>query len=167
MLIITVENSAANLNCRLDGPFADIAGKAFLARGNRPGNKLDGGSATTTLVDEIQATSETESRSATLRIEGTLLAPIDDVLRVRVEALLQQGVRRVLLDLSALSDIDAAGVGELIHILNAAAAAGGAVEIAGVSRRVHHVLEVVGVLKLLTEGVRSVAIQEQGLPQSA
>jgi anti-sigma B factor antagonist len=167
MLIITVETSAANLNCGLDGPFAGIAGKAFLPRGNRPGNRLDGGRATATILDRVHATSETDSRSATLRVEGTLRAPVDDVLRVRVEALLQQGVRRVLLDLSGLSDIDAAGVGELIHIVNVAVAAGGAVEIAGVNRRVHHVLEVVGVLKLLTAGVCSVAIEEQGLPQSA
>jgi hypothetical protein len=50
--------------------------------------------------------------------------PVDCVLRSRVESLLRSGVRRVLLDLSGVSNIDAADVGELIQIFNAAAAAG-------------------------------------------
>ena len=60
-------------------------------------------------------------------------------------------MRRVVLDLSGLSDIDAAGVGELIHIFNAAAAAGGAVEITHASPHVHRVLDVAGVLGLLSD----------------
>lgn len=152
MLIINVETSAAKVDCRLDGPLADSAGKAFLARAHRHRNRLVGGVATEAVSDEIHATSETESPSAILHLEGALRAPIDVVLRGRVEALLQQGVRRVLLDLSGVSDIDAAGVGELIHNVNVAAAAGGAIEIACASRRVRQVLEVAGVLKLLTAG---------------
>ena len=152
MLIINVETSAAKVDCRLDGPLADIAGKAFLARAHRHRNRLVGGVATEAIGDEIHATPETDSRCAMLRLEGALRAPVDVVLRERVEALLQQGVRRVLLDLSDISDIDAAGVGELIHNVNVAAAAGGAIEIACASRRVQQVLEIAGVLKLLTAG---------------
>jgi anti-sigma B factor antagonist len=158
MLIINVETSAAQVDCRPDGPLADIAGKAFLARAHRHRTRLVGGVATESIGDEIHATPATDSPSARLRLEGALRAPVDVVLRGRVEALLQQGVRRVVLDLSGVSDIDAAGVGELIHNVNVAAAAGGAIEIACASRRVHHVLEVLGVLKLLTAGVCSVAI---------
>jgi anti-anti-sigma factor len=128
----------------------DGAGKAFLARAYRHGNTLVGGATTKAIVDEIHATSESDSRSATLRVDGTLRMPVDGVLRSRVESLVRDGVRRVLLDLSGVSDIDAAGVGELIHIFNTAAAAGGVLEIAHMSPRVRRVLDVAGVLGLFT-----------------
>ena len=128
----------------------DGAGKAFLARAYRHGNTLVGGATTKAIVDEIHARSESDSRSTTLRVDGTLRMPVDGVLRSRVESLVRNGVRRVLLDLSGGSDIDAAGVGELIHIFNMAAAAGGVLEIAHMSPHVHRVLDVAGVLRLLT-----------------
>jgi anti-anti-sigma factor len=128
----------------------DGAGKAFLARAYRHGNTLVGGATTKAIVDEIHATSERDSRSAMLRVDGTLRMPVDGELRSRVESLFRSGVRRVFLDLSGVSNIDAAGVGELIHIFNAAAAAGGVLEIAQMSPRVRRVLDVTGVLGLLT-----------------
>jgi anti-anti-sigma factor len=128
----------------------DRAGREFLARAYRHGNMLVGGGTTKAIVDEIHATSESEPRSALLRVDGTLRMPVDGVLRSRVESLLRNGVRRVLLDLSGVSNIDAAGVGELIHIFNAAVAAGGVLEIADMSPRVRRVLDVAGVLGLLT-----------------
>jgi anti-anti-sigma factor len=130
----------------------DGAGREFLARAYRHGNLLVGGSTTKAIVDEIHATSESEPRSALLRVEGTLRAPVDVVLRSRVESLLHDGVRRVLLDLSRVANIDAAGVGELIHIYNASAAAGGAIEIARLGPHVRRMLDVTGVLGLLTAG---------------
>ena len=130
----------------------DGAGKEFLARAYRHGNRLVGGASTRAIVDEIHAASEIDSRSAMLRVQGTLRSPVDVVLRSRVESLLHGGVRRVVLDLSGVSDIDAAGVGELVHIFNTAAAAGGVMEIAQASPRVHRVLDVAGVLGLLTAG---------------
>jgi anti-anti-sigma factor len=128
----------------------DGAGRAFLARAYRHGNTLVGGATTKAIVDEIHATSESDSRSAMLRVDGTLQMPVDGELRSRVESLLCNGVRRVLLDLSGVSNIDAAGVGELIHIFNVAAAAGGVLEVAQMSPRVRRVLDVTGVLGLLT-----------------
>ena len=174
MLIVTVETSAqvnvfsasSCLSKAFDRPnqhmslalrggtSVEAAGREFLARSYRHGHCLFGG-ATKAIVDEVHATSETDSRSATLRVEGTLRSPIDVVLRSKVEALLYGGVRRVLLDLSDMSDIDAAGVGELIRIFNMAAAVGGGMEIAGASRHVHRMLDVSGVLTLLTAGVRT------------
>ena len=79
-----------------------------------------------------------------------LRMPVDGVLRSRVESLVRNGVRRVLLDLSGVSTIDAAGIGELIHTFNAAAAAGGVLEIAQMSPHVRRVLDVAGLLGLLT-----------------
>jgi anti-anti-sigma regulatory factor len=60
--------------------------------------------------------------------------------------------------LSGVSSIDAAGVGELVHLFTTAAAAGGVVEIAGMSSRIRRVLDVSGVLGLLdvdSAGARS------------
>jgi len=128
----------------------DGAGKAFLARAYRHGNTLVGGATTNAIVDEIHATSESEPRSALLRVEGTLRMPVDGVLRSRVESLVRNGVRRVLLDLSGVSTIDAAGIGELIQTFNAAAAVGGVLEIAQMSPHVRRVLDVAGVIGLLT-----------------
>ena len=53
-----------------------------------------------------------------LEVEGTLRAPMNRELGHRVEALLCRGERRVVLDLVRLTDIDAAGVGELVGAFN-------------------------------------------------
>jgi anti-anti-sigma factor len=90
-----------------------------------------------------------------LHVTGTLRSPADAVLCPKVQELLRRGERRVLLDLSGVSDIDAAGVGELIRAFDVAFGAGGALEIAAVSPRVHRVLETTGVLSLLTAGAES------------
>jgi anti-anti-sigma factor len=75
-----------------------------------------------------------------------------------VESLVQRGARRVLLDLSGVSSIDAAGVGELVHIFTTAASVGGVLEIEKMSAQVRRVLEITGVRWLLdveSPGARS------------
>jgi anti-anti-sigma factor len=129
MLIITVETQAANVNFLLDSPRAGVAA-GELAR-----------SCCTRLCVSEQRVS--------LDLEGSIRAPIDGVLRSRVESLLHGGARRVVLDLSGVSHIDAAGVGELIHLFNTAAAAGRVLEIGRMSPHVRRVLDVAGVLELL------------------
>jgi len=138
MLIITSETHAANAGA-----------KGILARACRQGNLRAGRAATTTTVDEIHTTSDPDSRSAVLCIDGALRTPLDDLLRSSVERLLHTGVRQVLLDLSRVSSIDAAGVGELMHILTTVAAAGGVLQIGRMNPRVRRVLDVTGVLGLL------------------
>jgi anti-anti-sigma factor len=83
-------------------------------------------------------------------VEGTLQAPLNIRLTRRIEALLRRGVRRVRLDLSRLSTIDAAGVGELVTAFTAARAAGGVLDISRASRRVRRILEAAGVFRLLS-----------------
>jgi anti-anti-sigma factor len=56
----------------------------------------------------------------------------------------------VRLDLSGLSSIDAAGVGELVAVFNATKAAGGVLDISQTGRRVRRILEATGVYALLT-----------------
>ena len=85
-------------------------------------------------------------------VEGTLRAPADAKLRRRVEALLGRGERQVVLDLADLSDIDAAGIGELVRAFNAMREAGGVLQITHVTRHVGKVLQVTGVLGLLNRG---------------
>jgi anti-sigma B factor antagonist len=144
MLIITVETHPANVNFLvggpLDGPAVGELARTRLSLGLMCVVSVDGAG------KELLASG---SRSVVLRLEGTLRAPVDSVLRSRVESLLQGGVRRVLLDLSGVSNIDAAGVGELIHLYNTAAAAGGVLEIWRMSPHVRRVLDVAGVLERL------------------
>jgi anti-anti-sigma factor len=90
-----------------------------------------------------------------LPVEGSLRAPVSAKLRRRVEALVGRGERQVVLDLADLSDIDAAGVGELMSAFSAMKAAGGELEIAHASRHVRKVLQVTGVLGLLNTGAES------------
>jgi anti-anti-sigma factor len=141
MLIITVETSAEKMNFP--------AGTPVLARACGYGNRLVGGGCSKASVDGIHVTAGTERRSATLRVEGAFRSPVGGVLRSRVESLMHDGVRFVVLDLSGVSNIDAAGVGELIHIRTAVTDAGGAVEITQANPHVRRVLEVAGVLGLL------------------
>jgi anti-sigma B factor antagonist len=83
-------------------------------------------------------------------VEEALQAPVNAQVRQRIHAVLRNGARRIRLDLSRLSSIDAAGVGELVSAFNATKAAGGVLDIAHASRRVRRVLEVTGVYGLLT-----------------
>jgi anti-sigma B factor antagonist len=85
-----------------------------------------------------------------VEVGGTLRAPLTSDLRERIQALLGRGERRILLDLSRVSQIDAAGVGELVGAFTTARAAGGVLQIACASRRVRQLLQVAGVLPLLT-----------------
>ena len=130
MLIITVESQAANVNFLLGHPLAAaVAGELTRSSCIRP---LD-----------------VSCQRASLDLQGSLHAPIDGVLRSRVESLLDGGVRRVSLDLSGVSSIDAAGVGELMQIFTFVADAGGVLEIERMSPHVRRVLDVTGVLGLL------------------
>ena len=95
------------------------------------------------------------TRRSILEVEGALRAPVTSELRQGVHARLVRGERRILLDLSRLSDIDAAGVGELVGAFNTTSAAGGVLQIAHASRRVGQLLHIAGVLQLLTGGANS------------
>jgi anti-sigma B factor antagonist len=86
---------------------------------------------------------------AILPLEGTLRAPATAKLRRRVEALLGRGERQVVVDLANLSEIDAAGIGELVRAFNAMKSAGGVLQIAHATRHVRKLLQVTGLLTLL------------------
>jgi anti-anti-sigma factor len=90
------------------------------------------------------------ARCHIISVEGALRTPIDSQLMRRVHSVLCGGARRVRLDLSQLTSIDAAGVGELVAAFNATKAAGAVLDIAHAGRRIRRILEVTGVYRLLT-----------------
>jgi anti-sigma B factor antagonist len=87
-----------------------------------------------------------------LEVDGRLQAPVNSRLIQHVQTRLFRGERRILLDLSRVTAIDAAGVGELIRAFNATRAAGGELRVARANSRIFRLLEVAGVLRCLTAG---------------
>jgi len=85
-----------------------------------------------------------------LEVGGTLRAPIDGKLRRDVETLLGRGERQILVNLARLSDIDAAGIGELMAAYHETKAVGGDLRIARPTRRIQQLLDVAGVLRILS-----------------
>ena len=92
--------------------------------------------------------------SSVLEVEGTLRDPIDLTLRQKAEALVSRGHRRIVLNLARLRAIDAAGIGELMRAYRMTRAVGGFLQIAQTGRRVRHLLDVAGVLTVLSAPAR-------------
>jgi anti-anti-sigma factor len=94
---------------------------------------------------------ETHSpRSSVLHVEGALRSPLNGDLRHQVQALIDRGERNVVLDLTRLADLDAAGIGELVRMYSMMIAANGTFRIAHASRQVRRILDRVGLFKLLS-----------------
>ena len=94
-------------------------------------------------------------RATILHVTGTLRAPAHTVLARRVEARLARGERRLVLDLGGLSEIDAAGLGELVRAFNRTAAAGGVLEITRANRRIRALLDATCLSAVLTSAQRA------------
>jgi anti-anti-sigma factor len=84
-------------------------------------------------------------------MEGTLRTPIKSELHERVSALLHRGERRIVLDLARVSDIDAAGVGELVRLSNMAAGVRGVLLISRPTTHVRRLLDATGLSRLLID----------------
>ena len=106
-------------------------------------------------VKGMTAVLETCSHRSVVPVDGTLRAPVGTALRRSVEALLDRGERRVVLDLARLSAIDAAGIGELMRVRSTTTAAGGVLHVARAGRRVRTLLRVTGVFALLSTGAEN------------
>jgi anti-anti-sigma regulatory factor len=78
--------------------------------------------------------------------------PLNGELRRNVRVLLRHGARVVVLDLSGVPRIDAAGVGELVRVFNLTTAAGRVLQVVGVPAWVREILERVGLFSILSEG---------------
>jgi anti-sigma B factor antagonist len=87
--------------------------------------------------------------AATIRVIGQLRAPSTGALTCAVTALLLRGERHILLDLADLTDLDAEGIGELVNVSNMTTTAGGILQIARARTSVRHLLDCVGLLRVL------------------
>lgn len=86
----------------------------------------------------------------TVHVEGPLRMPVSRSLRHNVRALLRRGERWIVLDLSAVARIDAAGMGELIRTFNMTTATNGALRIVNATAWVREMLERADLFDLLT-----------------
>jgi anti-sigma B factor antagonist len=86
---------------------------------------------------------------ASVKITGdiTLNKGGDVLLKDKVQSLLQQGHTKLVMDLSAVSYVDSAGLGELVQAYATARNRGGALKLHGITKRLHDLLIVT---KLLT-----------------
>jgi anti-anti-sigma factor len=76
------------------------------------------------------------------------------VLTTQVEKRLVEGAQQIVVDLSDLADIDAAGIGTLVGVWNLATAINGRVRFVGAGRRVRRLLVIVGLHWMLDDRVR-------------
>jgi anti-anti-sigma factor len=89
-----------------------------------------------------------------LHISGPLRVPLDLELQWTVHAILRCGARRIVLNLAAVSDLDAGGVGELVHLFKLATAAHSELRIANARPRIRELLDRARVFDLLAEDAR-------------
>jgi anti-anti-sigma factor len=85
-----------------------------------------------------------------LQPRGPLRAPVRPELRRQVEELLARGRRSILLDLATLTELDAAGVGELVRLYGMANAAQGELWIENAPRGIRTLLDRAGLLDILS-----------------
>ena len=83
-------------------------------------------------------------------VEDRIDAPLTGVLRHQVLAHLRRGERIIVLDLSGVSSIDAAGVGQLVRAYNVTNAANGMLRIERVTHWVREALELAGLFDLFS-----------------
>jgi anti-anti-sigma factor len=91
-----------------------------------------------------------DRRVAVLHPQGPLRAPVPATLRHDVQRLLDGGQRLILLDLSCVPEVDAAGVGEVVRAYNMATAARGALSVGRTADRVAELLDRAGLLQKLS-----------------
>jgi anti-anti-sigma factor len=90
-------------------------------------------------------------RISVVQIEGPLRTPVSPSLQQEVEARLLRGEWTLVLNLAAVNDIDAAGVGELVRVFNMAIAEGAVLRLTHVAPRIREVLQRLGLSLLLHE----------------
>jgi anti-anti-sigma factor len=85
-----------------------------------------------------------------VELEGVLRAPVSRELRWRVESLLARGRRCIVLDLANVTDLDAAGLGELVQVYTLAAAVEGELWIRNTTGRARELLDLAGLFEILS-----------------
>jgi anti-sigma B factor antagonist len=85
---------------------------------------------------------------AIIDLNGRLvLGDSDDLLRDKVNSLVQQGEKHILVNLSQVPYMDSSGIGELVGCYTTATRRGGALKLVGLTKRISDLL---AITKLLT-----------------
>ena len=98
----------------------------------------------------MNLTTERSQGVAVVRVnEARLMYPLLSEFSSTVTTLLGNGEKRVLLDLSTVTYVDSATIGCLMDLYRQASAAGGALKLAGVQKRVETMLTMTGAQNFL------------------
>ncbi len=98
----------------------------------------------------MNLTTERSQGVAVVRVnEARLMYPLLSEFASTVTTLLGNGEKRVLLDLSTVTYVDSATIGCLMDLYRQASAAGGALKLAGVQKRVETMLTMTGAQNFL------------------
>jgi anti-sigma B factor antagonist len=93
----------------------------------------------------MNLTTETTNGVAVIRIgESRLMYPLLSEFSTAVTQLIASGTRKVVVDLSSVGYVDSATIGCLMDLYRQASAAGGALKLAGVQKRVETMLTMTG-----------------------
>ena len=98
----------------------------------------------------MNLTTEHHGDVAVVRVQETrMLYPILSDFANTVTGFVQQGQRKVLIDLTPVTYVDSATIGCLMDLYRQATAAGGALKLAGVQKRVETMLTMTGAQNFL------------------
>ena len=97
--------------------------------------------------------------SRVLCVDGPLRTPIDGALRHRVQRLVRAGERLILLDLSRVTRIDAAGIGELVRAYNLARAEAATLQVVNPTPWVEEIIQRVGLDEILIAETADVRVR--------
>jgi anti-sigma B factor antagonist len=94
---------------------------------------------------------EIESRVAgdviLLDLKGKMiLGEGDELLKDKVSSLIQQGHRKILLNLAAVPYVDSAGLGEIVRTYTTVSRIGGSLKLLNLTKRVHDLLAITRLL---------------------
>ena len=93
----------------------------------------------------MNLTTETTNGVAVIRIgESRLMYPLLSEFSTAVTQLIASGTQKVVVDLSSVGYVDSATIGCLMDLYRQASAAGGALKLAGVQKRVETMLTMTG-----------------------
>jgi anti-sigma B factor antagonist len=92
---------------------------------------------------EMQLEEKTVGNVVVVTVNGDIKLGSGDVgLRDKVRSLIEQGHKKMLLDLSGVSYMDSAGLGELVHVYATMKNKGGMLKLVGLTRRISDLLTI-------------------------
>ena len=90
---------------------------------------------------------EAQDGTAIVRCSGRLVAGLTDLLKDQVKGLIPEN-KRIILDLTDLTQMDSMGLGSIVSLYASARAAGSRLELINLSKRIMQLLRMTNVLSL-------------------